>query len=52
MLKLILSVMFVNFVSVPHCTVDYEYMNDDTFLKPNWISSSYDVCLSLNVRYT
>jgi len=36
MFKLFLSVTFVNFVSVPHCNVDYEYVNDDTFLKPLW----------------
>jgi hypothetical protein len=36
MLKIILSVTFVNLVTVPHCTVDYEYISDDTFLKPLW----------------
>jgi len=32
MFKLFLSVTFVNFVSVAHGTVDYEYVNNDTFL--------------------
>ena len=36
MFKFFLSVIFVNFFSVPHCAVEYEYVNDDTFLKPLW----------------